>query len=69
MEQKSAAPAEASAKAKAEAKAKSNHHFLFGAIAAALIVGLIYMMFVIEDYGQRTMPGANITAPGAPDDH
>jgi predicted lipid-binding transport protein (Tim44 family) len=69
MEQKTETEAEAKARAKAKAKAKSKRDRIFGAIVAALIIGLIYMMFMIEDYGQRTMPGANVSAPGAPDDH
>ena len=69
MEQMSDSEDEAKAKARAAAKARSKRDFIFGAVAVALIVGLIYMMFMIEDYGQRTMPGANATVRDAPDDH
>ncbi len=69
MQQNTYTEDQAKAKAWAEAKARSKRDFIFGAIAAVLIVGLIYMMFIIEDYGQRTMPGANATVQDAPDDH
>lgn len=53
----------------AKAKREARMHAIFGAIAAIIITGLIALMFVIDDYGQRTMPGAQVQAHDAADDH
>ncbi len=55
--------------AKARAKAEARRHLIFGAIAAAVITGLIAMMFIIDDYGQRAMPGYHVQAKDGADDH
>lgn len=47
----------------AERKAEARRHLIFGIVAAVVIAGLIAMMFVIEDYGQRNMPNAHTQAP------
>jgi hypothetical protein len=56
---------EAAAKAKREAK----RHMIFGVVAAIVITGLIALMFIIDDYGQRAMPGYHVQARDAADDH
>lgn len=56
------------AKARAK-KAEARRHMIFGVIAAVVITGLIAMMFVIDDYGQRAMPGYHVQAHDAADDH
>ncbi|HEX8964205.1 MAG TPA: hypothetical protein VF801_14475 [Rhodocyclaceae bacterium] len=66
MEQKTETDEQA---AKARAKAEARRHMIFGAIAALVITGLIAVMFFIDDYGQRAMPGYHAQAKDAADDH
>jgi hypothetical protein len=55
--------------AKARAKAEAKRHMVFGVIAAAVITALIAVMFVIDDYGQKAMPGYHVQAKDGADDH
>jgi hypothetical protein len=67
MERKTQVEDEAAAQAKAKREARM--HAIFGAIAAIVITGLIAVMFFIEDYGERVMPGAQVKVHDAADDH
>jgi predicted secreted protein len=64
MEQKTEAEGAAEkANEQARAKAEAKRHMIFGIVAAAVIVGLIALMFAIEDYGLSRMPNAELQQP------
>jgi hypothetical protein len=59
---------EVEAQAEAERKAKAKRDLLLGIFFAALIIGLITVIAMIEEYGQSHMPGAaNGQVRDAPD--
>jgi uncharacterized membrane protein len=50
-----------------KARTEAKHRFIFGVIAAVVVIGLIAMIFAIDHYGQSRMANVDVQTHNAAD--